>query len=220
MAFAYKDLLTYQNMNLLIHSDGTVALTANWDAGNFEIRARTFESDVAGGTAPLVVASTTKVTNLNTHYVDFGGTPTPVGNSGFEIPVSNATLCSGLNADRLDGNHASAFSILTYDGGQEFTGNAPVAYTDLDLSGTIGSNRAMVYLKIKSTDVAGNSYEFRTDDDADVTALIGGCCACSGLTQNEAGYVWVMTDATGVIEWKGLANTATNIDLLVYLKVV
>lgn len=42
----------------------------NWDVGSYEVRAETFESDVATGTAPFIVASTTKVTNLNTHYIN------------------------------------------------------------------------------------------------------------------------------------------------------
>ena len=49
---------------------GTRALTGDWDAGSFEIRAQTFESDVVTGTAPLVIASTTKVTNLNADLLD------------------------------------------------------------------------------------------------------------------------------------------------------
>lgn len=53
----------------LLHN-GTRSLTADWDAGSFEIRAQTFESDVATGTAPLVIASTTKVTNLNADLLD------------------------------------------------------------------------------------------------------------------------------------------------------
>ena len=51
-------------------ADGSVPLTANWDAGAFEIRAQTFESDVTTGTAPFVVASTTLVTNLNADQLD------------------------------------------------------------------------------------------------------------------------------------------------------
>lgn len=51
-------------------ANGTRALSANWDAGAFEIRAQTLESDVATGTAPLTVASTTVVTNLNADTVD------------------------------------------------------------------------------------------------------------------------------------------------------
>lgn len=51
-------------------SNGTQSLTADWDAGSFEIRAQTFESDVATGTAPFVVASTTKVANLHADLLD------------------------------------------------------------------------------------------------------------------------------------------------------
>lgn len=58
------------DMTGLIKSDGSVALSANWDAGAHEIRAETLESDVATGTAPLTVASTTKVTNLNCDLLD------------------------------------------------------------------------------------------------------------------------------------------------------
>lgn len=54
----------------LVLVDGTQALTANWDAGSFKITAETFASDVATGTAPFTVASTTKVTNLNADTVD------------------------------------------------------------------------------------------------------------------------------------------------------
>lgn len=46
------------------------ALTADWDAGGYKIRAQTLESDIASGTAPLTIASTDKVTNLNADMVD------------------------------------------------------------------------------------------------------------------------------------------------------
>jgi len=51
-------------------ADGTRALTGNWDAGSFQIRAETLRSDVATGTAPLTIASTTLVTNLNSDQLD------------------------------------------------------------------------------------------------------------------------------------------------------
>jgi hypothetical protein len=53
-----------------IKANGAQALTANWDAGGYEIRARTLESDVATGTAPLTIASTTLVNNLNSDKLD------------------------------------------------------------------------------------------------------------------------------------------------------
>lgn len=53
-----------------LKADGTVPLTANWDVGAYKITANQLESDVAPGTVPLVVASTTKVSNLNADQVD------------------------------------------------------------------------------------------------------------------------------------------------------
>ena len=53
-----------------LKADGTVPLTANWDVGAYKVTANQLESDVAGGTAPLVVTSTTKVTNLNADQLD------------------------------------------------------------------------------------------------------------------------------------------------------
>lgn len=58
------------DMTGILKSDGSVALSANWDAGAHEIRAETLESDVATGTAPLTIASTTKVANLNADKLD------------------------------------------------------------------------------------------------------------------------------------------------------
>ncbi len=50
--------------------DGITSLTAggNLDIGAHELRAATFESDIATGTAPLTVASTTAVTNLTAQF--------------------------------------------------------------------------------------------------------------------------------------------------------
>jgi len=55
--------------NVLL-KDGTQALTANWDAGSFDITAEQFHSDIAIGTAPFTVVSTTVVSNLNADQVD------------------------------------------------------------------------------------------------------------------------------------------------------
>jgi len=51
-------------------ADGTRGLSANWDAGSWEVRAETLESDVGTGTAPFTVASSTLVTNLNADLLD------------------------------------------------------------------------------------------------------------------------------------------------------
>lgn len=86
--------------------DGTQPLTADWDAGGYEIRAQTFESDVATGTAPLTVASTTVVTNLNADQVDGKHAGTSAGNvlvldsSGY-VPLANlSAIAAGNIANR------------------------------------------------------------------------------------------------------------------------
>jgi hypothetical protein len=55
---------------LSVHKDGSVELTANWDAGSYKITAETLESDVATGTSPLTIASATLVSNLNSDLLD------------------------------------------------------------------------------------------------------------------------------------------------------
>ena len=49
---------------------GDNELTGNWDAGDYKITAKQFESDIPIGTAPLIVASTTLVSNLNADLLD------------------------------------------------------------------------------------------------------------------------------------------------------
>jgi len=51
-------------------ADGTVPLTANWDVGAFTVTGTQFIFDIAIGTAPFEVTSTTVVTNLNTDTLD------------------------------------------------------------------------------------------------------------------------------------------------------
>jgi len=53
-----------------LKADGTISLSADWDAGSYKITAEQLESDVAGGTAPLIVASNTVVANLNADLLD------------------------------------------------------------------------------------------------------------------------------------------------------
>ena len=54
---------------IFIRQDGTKALSANWDVGAFTITGTQFISDIAGGTPPFVVTSSTEVTNLKSATV-------------------------------------------------------------------------------------------------------------------------------------------------------
>ena len=62
------------------------------DIGAYELRAKTLEADVATGTAPLTVASTTLVTNLNADKLDGADldTTTTLGTSDTKVPSQKA----------------------------------------------------------------------------------------------------------------------------------
>lgn len=51
-------------------ANGTIPLTADWDVGAYYITALRYISDVATGTSPLTVASTTLCSNLNADLLD------------------------------------------------------------------------------------------------------------------------------------------------------
>jgi hypothetical protein len=119
----------------LVLVDGTQALTADWDAGSFKITAETLESDVTTGTAPLVIASTTAVNNLN--------------------------------ADQVDGKDATDFLLL--DGTQTMTGD--LVFTEAaDHSSTPGAGFG--YLWTKNT--TPSTLIFTDDSGADTTLGAGG----------------------------------------------
>jgi len=67
------DLLDGIQAAEFIQRNGTVPLTADWDAGSNRITAETFTSDVAIGTAPLTVTSTTVVANLTIEAIEESG---------------------------------------------------------------------------------------------------------------------------------------------------
>src|SRR3990172_89566 len=103
---------------------GTRALTGNWDAGSFEIRAETFESDVATGTAPLIVASTTLVTNLNADLLD-GQT----GSYYLDLDNETGTCTDCLSTTEIDEStftglgSANISDIYLFNSGDTATGD-------------------------------------------------------------------------------------------------
>jgi hypothetical protein len=129
-----------------VKANGTVALTANWDAGAYEIRAQTLEADVSTGTAPLTIASTTKVANLNvdklddqegTYYLDPGNLSSAVavnkgGTGATSLTDGGVLLGSGTSA-------ITAMAVLS--DGEMIVGDGsgdPVAESGATLRTSIG----------------------------------------------------------------------------------
>jgi len=165
-------------------ADGTIPLTAAWDVGAYIITALGFTSDVATGTAPFVVASTTEVTNLKSATV---GTITGLapdtattaaaqanitslgiltglevsGTSNFDDGVGNSPVSNWIDAD----NHYLA--IAKKDAGEGTIENDEGAI-HLLTSGDVND-----YLKI-STTTNVITLETQAGDDGDLVIKAGG----------------------------------------------
>lgn len=135
---------------IFVLRDGTTPLTANWDAGPYEIRARTLESDIATGTAPLTIASTTVVTSLN--------------------------------ADLLDGEHASAFADASHVHAVYLT------ETEADLLYSL-LGHTHPYAPVSHTHTESEITDF---DSGDYLPLAGG---------NMSGDINFEDDSTGIRFW-------------------
>lgn len=103
--------------NAFVRRDGSKDLTANWDAGSFQIRAETFYSDVATGTAPLTINSTTLVTNLNADLLDglhassFALASDYISKAGTSTTTASIPFAEGLSvSDGLVGTPSISFT--------------------------------------------------------------------------------------------------------------
>ena len=96
----------------LLVDTATRELTADWDAGSFDITAEQFHSDILLGTAPFTVVSSTEVANLNASLLsgadwdaplDIGGT-TPANAYFTDLDVDGATTLDQVTIDVTDGD--------------------------------------------------------------------------------------------------------------------
>lgn len=125
---------------------------------------------------------------------------------------------------------ATTSSAINFTTTEVFSGSAPnISYSSLALGGTVGSNQALVYLKITGvgTGSGTSTYSFRKggetpnggigstaffDTGAGTTILNGGA--------GEKGYVFIPTSSTGTVEWLcvGTCTGTTVVNLEAYLK--
>ena len=81
------------------------------------MRASTFESDVATGTAPIVVASTTKVANLNADLLDDQ-------TGSYYLDFSNFVVDDNeISGDKINGGTIDSITITALAGAVDLSGN-------------------------------------------------------------------------------------------------
>ncbi len=104
---AHCEFQTTSNIlsNIFVRQDGTEELSADWDAGSFKITAEQFESDIATGDAPFIVASVTEVTNLRSATTTALANARTIGGVSFDatanITVATATGGFGVSGGDL-----------------------------------------------------------------------------------------------------------------------
>jgi len=143
-------------------------------------------------------------------YIRSGGilTRLAIGAAGEFLKVS-----AGLPAW---GGAASVKTGVT----QVFSGTAPTAWTDLDLSPTIGAKYSLVFLSVTGS-ASLTKVVVRCNGDtidysgADTTTESG--CAISILKASGANVLVVATDANGIIEWGGNAAATGTIRVIGYV---
>jgi len=123
-------------------ADGTRGLTGDWDAGSQKITAEQLESDVATGTAPLVIASETLVDNLNADLLDGqeGTFYNDLANATGVLALEHGGTESDLSATGPGYVHqASAGAALTILKHNLAAGAAPTVNDDTTAGYAIGS---------------------------------------------------------------------------------
>ena len=111
-------------------------------------------------------------------------------------------------------------AALTVAETEVFNGKAPTSWTDLDLSGTVGLQATLVLVKVLAPTYV-TRYAFRRNGDTDELYGNGfetGAHYVHG-DPNVFGIAIVLTDTSGVIEWKSSsANYDMTVDVIGYIK--
>jgi hypothetical protein len=199
--------------------------TANLDIGAFEMRASTFESDVAIGTAPFTVASTTVVANLNASTLG-GATmavPGAIGGStpaagSFTVLTSTSTLVMpDVTSGKLlvaDGTSYQEVALsgdaVLASGGALTIGNLAVTEAKIaDDAVSLAKMAALTRASIIIGDASGNpsalakgaASTFLQSDGTD-TAYV----ALSGDATLSAGAITIGNNAVTLAKMAGLAS--------------
>jgi len=209
---------------------GSRALSADWDAGSHKITAEQLESDIAIGTAPLIITSTTVVTNLNADRVDgkhladllevadgdfnaFGEKASPVNADIVLIEDSAASYAKKkVQLVNLPGGGASTWLGLT-DTPAAFTDQAGkypkvnVGETALEFGVPAGGGDFMASGIVPMTGDLKTTNILRTVDNANL-GLWGGTAASHPATLDLYGDSCVVFPGQAIFKVPNAAKTA------------
>ena len=141
-----------------------------------------------------------------------------------ELPnLTNTKIWQGNGSNRpVEVSLPAAGAVFSGTEAEVYNGTAPTSWTNLDLSGTVGSNAALVLLKFHSTQATIGHIAVRKNGDADEFYYTGtNCYGVARGTEFETAYMvlLVAADSSGIIEWKcQSARTGTTVDIIAYIK--
>ena len=137
-------------------------------------------------------------------------------------PTADAEVANKKYVDDQADAHITEAGTWQHDGTQVYDANAPTTYTDLNLSAYVGSNYALVFLKVKNGTGLAKGYFFRTNGDTEnvginATTSAGGPTIMK-INGGHIGYFILETSSGGVIEWKCESAADTDIWIRGYVK--
>ena len=186
-------------------ADGTIPLTSNWDVGAFTITGTQFISDIITGTAPLVVASSTVVTNLNASLLEGNAasafatsTQGSTADTALQNVVSDTTPQLGGSLD-INGQKIVSVTDGNIDIEPHGTGNILLGNFTLDADQTVG--------------VGQDNYVFTYDNASGLISLE----AATGGGDVATDVIW---DAAGDLAVGSGANTAAKLTMGTALQVL
>jgi hypothetical protein len=171
--------------------------------------------------------------NINT-MADEANSTFPIVTTGTAAPTTTPYKKGDIFVDATTptmyyakGNTSSADWVAS-GGGMTFVStvvhnaNSVAAWTDLDLSAVVGSNTAMVYVEVKNNGAA-DEFRFRTNGATEevghtAPAIYGGGASASTIRASGIAYMWIMTDSSGIVEWRTTNVISTAITVLAYIK--
>jgi len=148
----------------VLKKDASVGLTSDWDAGNHTITANIFESSISNGIAPLIIVSSTVVSNLNADQLDGQDAPAGkiVGTTDTQTLTNKILTSPEINGGTIDNatigtsNPGSGnFTTLSVSTTATLTGTLTINNNAMQLSNTTLQTLATQVRKISIPDRSG-----------------------------------------------------------------